>query len=228
MHESRKTSNVCSIYVAARLASSACDHEHRRAESTTDVIERAYKTAKALGVFMLNYNLRYFMPESAGLAYEKHLQEELGVTSSGAWRGWISRAHEHHDYSETVSRLRRLLARTRLRVLPPYVVTGPSHLRGKDFDRWFSDYLDTFGNESCFMPFYWARIHSNVDLIFCPGHPDVIAGNVFRDGFMESFNRKWRSDSASISSQPLPICNRCCGLYMTNPARRFNKRRGVI
>jgi MoaA/NifB/PqqE/SkfB family radical SAM enzyme len=194
-------------------------------EWTTDVIERAYKTAKELGVFMLNYNLRYFMPESAGLAYENHLQEELGVTSSGAWRGWISPAHEHHDYSEAVSRLRHLLARTRLRMLPPYVVTGPSHLRGKDFDRWFSDYLDTFGNESCFMPFYWARVHANGDLIFCPGHPDVIAGNVFHDGFMESFN----SDTAVrfrkyILTNRLPICNRCCGLYMTNPARRFEQK----
>jgi MoaA/NifB/PqqE/SkfB family radical SAM enzyme len=194
-------------------------------ESTTDVIERAYETARELGVFMLNYNLRYFMPETAGIAYEKHLKEELGVTSSGAWRGWIAPVHEQHDYTETVSRLRRLLTRTRLRVLPPYVVTGPSHLRGQDFERWFSDYLDTFGNESCFMPFYWARIHANGDLIFCPGHPDVIAGNVFRDGFMESFN----SDMAVrfrkyILTNRLPICNRCCGLYMTNPARKFEQK----
>jgi len=194
-------------------------------EWTTDVIERAYETAKQLGVFMLNYNLRYFMPESAGVAYEKHLQEELGVTSSGAWRGWIAPVHDQHNYSDTVDRLRRLLTQKRFRVLPPYVVTGPSHLRGKDFDRWFSDYLDTFGNESCFMPFYWARIHANGDLIFCPGHPDVIAGNVFRDGFIESFN----SDMAIrfrkyILTNRLPICNRCCGLYMTNPARAFEQK----
>jgi len=194
-------------------------------EWTTDVIERAYETAKQLGVFMLNYNLRYFMPESAGVAYEKHLQEELGVTSSGAWRGWIAPVHDQHDYSDTVDRLRRLLTQKRFRVLPPYVVTGPSHLRGKDFDRWFSDYLDTFGNESCFMPFYWARIHANGDLIFCPGHPDVIAGNVFRDGFMESFNSEMAIRFRKyILTNRLPICNRCCGLYMTNPARAFEQR----
>jgi MoaA/NifB/PqqE/SkfB family radical SAM enzyme len=192
-------------------------------EWTADVIERAYNTAKELGVFMLNYNLRYFMPESAGIAYEKHLQEELGVTSSGAWRGWIAPAHERHDYSETVDRLRRLLMLKRLR--PPYVVTGPSHLRGRDFERWFSDYLDTFGNESCFMPFYWARIHANGDLIFCPGHPDVIAGNVFRDGFMESFNSEMAVRFRKyILTNRLPICNRCCGLYMTNPARKFEQK----
>jgi len=192
-------------------------------EWTTDVIEKAFSTASEFGVFMINYNLRYFMPESAGLAYEKHLQEEMGVTSSGAWRGWISPKHDQHDYRETSERLRRLLKRRRL--FPPYPVTGPSHLRGKDFDDWFSDYLNTFGNESCFMPFYWARIHANGDLIFCPGHPDVIAGNAFRDGFMASFNSemavKFRKH---ILSNRLPICNRCCGLYMTNPARKFEQK----
>jgi MoaA/NifB/PqqE/SkfB family radical SAM enzyme len=194
-------------------------------EWTTDVIERAYETAQKLGVFMLNYNLRYFMPETAGLAYEKHLQDELGVTSSGAWRGWVAPVHDRHDYTETVERLRRLLTRKRFRPLPPYVVTGPSHLRGKDFERWFSDYLETFGNESCFMPFYWARIHANGDLIFCPGHPDVIAGNVFRDGFMESFNSEMAVRFRKhILTNRLPNCNRCCGLYMTNPARKFEQK----
>ena len=192
-------------------------------EWTSDVIERAFTTASELGVFIVNYNLRYFMPEDAGLAYEKHLKEEFGLKSSGAWRGWIAPSHEKHDYRETAERLRQLLKRKRL--LPPYAVAGPSHLRGKDFDDWFSDYLNTFGNESCFMPFYWARVHANGDLIFCPGHPDVIAGNVFRDGFMESFNSETAVKFRKyILSNRMPICNRCCGLYMTNPARKFEQK----
>ncbi len=194
-------------------------------EWTASVIETAYQVAKDFGVFILNYNLRYFMPEDAGLAYEKHLQEHFGLKSSGAWRGWIAPRHEQHDYRETADSLRRLLRRKRFRLLPPFAISGPSHLRGKDFDNWFSDYLDTFGNESCFMPFYWARLHANGDLIFCPGHPDIIAGNVFRDGFIESFNSevsvKFRKH---ILRNRFPICNRCCGLYMTNPARPFEQK----
>ncbi|MFN2515530.1 MAG: SPASM domain-containing protein [Pyrinomonadaceae bacterium] len=194
-------------------------------EWTTDVIEKSYDIARDLGAFILNFNLRYFMPEAAGVAYEKHLQEEFGLKSSGAWRGWVIPGHDKQDYRETADRVRRMLRRKRFRLLPPYVVSGPSKLRGKDFDNWFTDYLNTFGNESCFMPFYWARIHANGDLIFCPGHPDVIAGNGFRDGFMESFNSemavKFRKH---ILRNRLPICNRCCGLYMTNPARPFEQK----
>jgi MoaA/NifB/PqqE/SkfB family radical SAM enzyme len=194
-------------------------------EWTTNVVEKAYDVACELGVFMLNYNFRYFMPEAAGLAYEQHLQDEFGLKSSGAWRGWVVPDYEKHDYYEIAEKVRRLLRAKRFTLRPPHVLTGPSQLRGKDYENWFTDYLNTFGNESCFMPFYWARIHANGDLIFCPGHPDIIAGNVFRDGFMESFNSgmavKFRKH---ILQNRFPICNRCCGLYMTNPARPFEQK----
>ncbi|HYP54035.1 MAG TPA: radical SAM/SPASM domain-containing protein [Pyrinomonadaceae bacterium] len=194
-------------------------------EWTTDVIEKAYDVAREFGVFALNYNLRYFMPEEAGLAYEKHLGEHFGLKSSGAWRGFLAPKHERHDYRDAADRLRRLLRRRRLRLLPPYAVSGPNHLRGADFESWFSDYSNTFGNESCFMPFYWARVLTNGDLTFCPGHPDIVAGNAFRDGLLEAFNSatavKFRRH---ILGHRMPICNRCCGLYMTNPARPFEQR----
>ena len=194
-------------------------------EWTTNVVEQAYEVARELGVFMLNYNFRYFMPEAAGLAYENHLQKEFGLKSSGAWRGWIVPGYEKLDFHQIAEKVRRLLSKRRFKLGAPHVVTGPSQLRGKDYENWFTDYLNTFGNESCFMPFYWARIHANGDLIFCPGHPDIIAGNVFRDGFMESFNSemavKFRKH---ILENRFPICNRCCGLYMTNPARPFEQK----
>src|ERR1044071_1936825 len=195
-------------------------------EWTTDVIEKAFEVARDFGVFALNYNLRYFMPEEAGISYEKYLREHFGMEkSSGAWRGWIAPKHEKHDYREAARRLNRLLRQKRLRLLPPYAVAGPSHLRGKDFEEWFKDYSNTFGNESCFMPFYWARVQANGDLTYCPRHPDIIAGNVFRDGLMAAFNSemsiKFRKH---ILNNRMPICNRCCGLYMTNPARPFEQK----
>jgi MoaA/NifB/PqqE/SkfB family radical SAM enzyme len=102
----------------------------------------------------------------------------------------------------------------------------PKHLRGNDFEKYFTDYLNVFGNESCFMPFYWARIHANGELIYCPGHPDIIAGNVFRDGFLTAFNSetsiKFRKHI--LLHNRFPICNRCCGLYMTYPGRPYEQK----
>ena len=194
-------------------------------EWTTEVLEKAYDVARDFNAFAINYNFRWFLTEKIGLTYEKHLEQEFGVKSSGAWRGWVSPDHEKHDYGNVARALQRVLRRKRFRLSPPFVVTTPSQLRGQDYEKYFTDYLNTFGNESCFMPFYWARVHSNGDLIFCPGHPDIIAGNVFRDGFMESFNSemavKFRKH---MLGNRLPICNRCCGLYMTNPARPFEQK----
>ena len=191
-------------------------------EWNTDIIDTAYRVAKEIDALVINYNMRWFLTEEIGLAYERHLREHFGLSSSGAWRGWISE-HPDHDYSGAAKTLARLVRWPR--IAPPYVVTTPSRLQGGDFDKYFSDYLDVFGNESCFMPFYWARIHANGDLIFCPGHPDIIAGNVFRDGLAAAFN----SDTTiafrkHILDNRFPICNRCCGLYMTQPARPHEQR----
>jgi MoaA/NifB/PqqE/SkfB family radical SAM enzyme len=193
-------------------------------EWTTGILEKVYAVARDFNALAINYNFRWFLTEEVGQAYERHLEREFGLKSSGAWRGWLSTNHEQHDYSNVAAALTRVL-KNRSRFSPPFVFTTPSQLRGPDYQTYFTDYLNTFGNESCFMPFYWARIHANGELIFCPGHPDIIAGNVFQDGLMNCFNSdvaiKFRKH---MLTNRLPICNRCCGLYMTNRARPFEQK----
>lgn len=194
-------------------------------EWTSGKVETAYAVARELGVFGLNYTMRYFLPEQAGLDYERELRDHFGLRSSGAWRGWVAPAHERHDYTEAAAAIERVLRRRRFRLSPPYVFTLPRGLRGRRLLQYFDDYHEVFGNGSCFMPFYWARVHANGDMIFCPGHPDVIVGNVFRDGFMESFN----SEPAvalrrHVLHNRFPICNRCCGLYVTYAGRARERR----
>lgn len=189
-----------------------------------DAVERAFDVAREMGAFTLNYNLRWFLPEAAGLAYEAHLQEHFGLRSTGAWRGWVPERGDH-DYAATAAALERVLRRRRGRLLPPYVFTTPAGLRGRQIARYFADYGEVFGQESCFMPFYWARVHSNGDLIYCPGHPDVVVGNVFKDGLAAAFNSELSLRfRRHLLSNRLPICNRCCGLYMTRHGRPEERR----
>ena len=194
-------------------------------EWNTDTIDAAYEAACDLGVLAINYNMRWYLTEGVGQAYEHQLTEQFGVKSSGAWRGWLSKDHDKHDYSKAGESLRRILAAKKGRLRPPFVITTPRRMRGRDFDNYYADYSNVFGNDSCFMPFYWARIHANGDLIYCPGHPDIIAGNVFRDGFEQAFNSEVTIRFRRyILNNRLPICNRCCGLYMTDLARPYEQR----
>jgi MoaA/NifB/PqqE/SkfB family radical SAM enzyme len=194
-------------------------------EWTTDKIETAYRVARELGVFGINYTMRYFLPEKAGADYELELEERFGVHSSGAWRGWVSPSHASHDYTGAAASLARILKRRRFRLSPPFVFVLPRKLHGRRLLQYFEDYYNVFGNDSCFMPFYWARVHSNGDMIFCPGHPDIIVGNVFRDGFMSAFNSPHSIELRKhVLNNRFPICNRCCGLYITYAGRRFEQR----
>ncbi len=193
-------------------------------EWNADALSGAVEVARSFGAFIVNYNMRWFLAEEVGEAYETHLKEQFNTTSTGAWRGWISEAADH-DYKPAAKTMGEIMRKQRWNLKPPYVMTTPSQLRGSDFYRYFADYMEVFGNESCFMPYYWARIHANGDLIFCPGHPDLISGNVFRDGYKKALNSalaiKLRKE---VLQNRLPICNRCCGLYMTNTARGNEER----
>lgn len=192
-------------------------------EWTTGILEKAFDVARELGVMAINYNMRWFLSEEAGLAYEKHLQTHFNVKSRGAWRGFISEPNDH-DYKTAAAALKTILAKKRFRIAPPFVVTMP-RLKRKDFETYFSDYLEVFGNESCFLPFYLARVHSNGDMIYCPGHPDIIVGNVFKDGFEEALNSEMSIRFRKhILHHRFPICNRCCGLYMTNYGRPYEQK----
>jgi MoaA/NifB/PqqE/SkfB family radical SAM enzyme len=194
---------------------------HTVCEATTG-LDRIVDAGRELGACFVNLNMRWFLREADGAAYERHLQRALGVKSSGAWRGWLV-DDKPHDYRSQAAALARMVALRRFR--PPYLFTTPWGLRGGDFLRYFTEPDNVFGNETCFMPSYWARIHANGDLIYCPGHPDVIAGNVFRDGLAAAFNSETSIRFRQhLLEQRMPICQRCCGLYMNHAARKAEQR----
>lgn len=193
-------------------------------EWNSEIVHLARTVAKELGVFALNLNMRWFIPEAAGMAYEKHLKDYFGVSSCGAWRGLVTSA-EQHDYAPVCQTLALIQKKKHWKCLRPYVTITPSQVPGKHFSAYFNDYNQVFGCESCFMPFYWARIHANGDLVYCPGNPDIIAGNVFASGLTPAFNspvtKKFRR---YILAHRLPICNRCCGLYVNTAARPYEQK----
>ena len=191
-----------------------CVNEHNP-EDVDEVLD----IAREIGARFVNYNLRWFLPRHRGEAYDRYLCG-IGVRPSGAWTGWVT-DHSFEGIETALDCVYSLARSWSRRLLPPFVSILPRDLSRNQASRFYHDYDALFGLESCVMPSYWIRIHSNGDLIYCPGHPDIIPGNVFEDDF-DSIYRGFLSRTLRerVERDLLDICNRCCGLYMTYSATR--------
>lgn len=187
-------------------------------EDNIDAVNAIAEIAREMNVIAINYNLRWYLPENSGLAYDAILKKEFNITGSGAWQGWQCE-QTFANIPQALTKIYRQHRSLRNRLLPPYVTLLPRGLSETQAGEFYSNYAQTFGIEACIMPSYQVRIHSNGEMIFCPGHPDVIAGNVFREDFATVYyNQVATHFRQYVEQQLLPICNRCCGLYMTYAA----------
>jgi len=179
-------------------------------------IEEIYNIAKDISCVALNYNFRWFMPKSAGQEYDRFLHEQWNLPSSGAWKGWV--ATEPMDViSEKINTLYKFQKKHKWHL--PFITFLPRGLTESQSRQYFLDYKQLFGIKSCIMPSYQIRIHSKGEAIFCPGHPDVSLGNVFEQDFDDVYLGKNANRLRKhVEKELLPICNRCCGLYMTYTA----------
>lgn len=182
---------------------------------SSDII-RAYKAARELGLLNINYGLRWYVTDLAGRDYERQLREEFQVSVSDCWkalRGDFS-SFEAKGIARAISRVKNKFS-FRLRL--PYVSIIPREATNAgDIERHFLEHSYSFGREKCLFPFYFVRVHSNGDVIFCPGYRDIIVGNAFCDDFQKVINsdiaRKFRK---FCLHNRFSICSKCCGLYLS-------------
>lgn len=181
-------------------------------EYNSSAVNAIIPLAKELGALTVNFNLRWFMPEKAGNQYDVILQQQFAACSSGAWRGWLM-DRPVSNISTAISHIYRL----KRRWYPPFISILPRRLSPRQATQFYQQYDETFGINACVMPSYQVRIHSSGELIYCPGHPDIIPGNVFTEGFDQVYTNGTSQRLRNyVENRLLPICNRCCGLYMTD------------
>jgi hypothetical protein len=104
----------------------------------------------------------------------------------------------------------------------------PTMLSRAQAKSFYQDYDEVFGITSVSCLRLGSGYISRGELIYCPGHPDLIPGNVFtgeiREIYLNEMSTKLRK---RVEKEFLPICNRCCGLYMTHHATRHLGKRFV-
>lgn len=190
-------------------------------EHNLEDIEHIINLAKELKAWLVNYNYRWFMPEKVGVAYDKLLENEFKIKPTQTWTGWVvSKPFDDEGMDKTLEHLFKRLKKIKL--FPPYLTRLPKFLNLEQSKSYYRDHNEVFGIRSCIMPSYWSRIHSSGEMIYCPGHPDIVPGNVFEKSFLEIyFNETSTQLRKHVEEKLLPICNRCCGLYMTYPATKL-------
>ena len=192
---------------------------------TPSDIAGAYKAAEELGFFNINYGLLWFVTDQAGHEYERQLMEEFQITSSECWKALRCDLSSFHvdGIAQAICKIRNK-PRSRLRL--PYVsimprdATSPEHIK-----RHFMEHSYSFDRKGCLFPFYFARIHSNGDVIFCQGYRDIIAGNIFRDDFYDIFNSEIAQKFREFCTRDrFSVCSKCCGLYLSYAVDKFVER----
>ena len=183
-------------------------------EYNTHCVESVVSLARKLNAMALNYNFRWFLTEEAGEAYDATLREQFQVKPTGAWRGWLA-----PKPVQGIDSALKKIYRMRHQKWFPLVTLLPSGLSFSQAIEFYKNYDETFGITSCIMPSFQTRIHSNGDMVFCPGHPDIIPGNVFSDDFETVYHGALAGKlRKKVEEELLPICNRCCGIYMNHRA----------
>jgi sulfatase maturation enzyme AslB (radical SAM superfamily) len=190
--------------------------EHNKPEDVDEITE----IARRLKVYLVNYNFRWFLPREKGEEYNEILEKEFNVKPTNAWFGWVT-SDRFEGIDGTLDRVYQKQRIERRTLKPPFSMLIPNFLSLEQAKQYYHNYDELFGITACLMPSYWARVHSTGELIYCPGHPDIIPGNVFERPFAELFLNKvsWQI-RRRMETKLFPICNRCCGLYMTYPATR--------
>lgn len=194
-------------------------------EHNTSAIEDVVSVAREIGALVINYNLRWFMSEESGKAYNRILESEFQQTPTNAWKGWVMNESFGPEMDQAIDQIFDKLGFGRKLLGSPFFAMLPKFLSRAEAKTFYHDYDQVFGIKSCIMPSYWARIHSSGELIYCPGHPDIIPGNVFEGDFETIYHNSVSNQLRKyVEKQLLPICNRCCGLYMTYSATRLLER----
>ncbi len=188
-----------------------CEHNPQALDDVESVAHR-------LGAFLINYNFRWYLSPGKGEEYDQVLINEFKVKPTRAWTGWVT-DNKFENIGPVIKKLYQKI--NTLRLFPPYINMIPKGLKESDALLYYQNYNEMFGIKGCIMPSYWARIDSLGNLLYCPGHPDILPGNVFENDFRDLYYGSVSTQlRKKVEKELLPICHRCCGLFVSYPVTK--------
>ncbi len=175
-----------------------------------------------LGIRTVVSTLRWWTDEETGRAYEDEMQRSFGCAAP-SWKGF--RLDEPPDVDTAA--LAESLARIRKRRYPFKTFFHPK-LTPEQLAVFFANTTISFGRNTCVGPWIYALLLPTGELTFCPDFPDYRFGSLREATLSELWNgEEARAFRRKIVEGLLPVCPRCCGLYVAGTPQRFKPRAAV-
>ena len=167
--------------------------------------------SKDFGADSLNFNHFWFTSQEEGEKYQRIMQKLFDCEAT-SWRGFVFEP----DSLDTAA-LKRELEKFDHNDADIPITLSP-YVRGSEIERYYKDLSYTFGSERCFAIWFKTYLMPNGDVTPCPDFPDYIAGNITEEKFMDIWNgpRYAKFRTKVKKHKILPICARCCDLYVSN------------
>lgn len=167
--------------------------------------------SKDFGADSLNFNHFWFTSQEQGEKYQR-VMKDLFDCEATSWRGFVF----NPDGLDTDS-LRKELGKFEQNNVD-FPITLSPYVRGSELERYYKDLSHTFGSDRCYAIWFKTYLMPNGDVTPCPDFPDYMAGNITEEKFMDIWNGpryvKFRTEVKK--HRLLPICARCCDLYVSN------------
>jgi len=172
-----------------------------------------------LGIRTVVSTLRWWTDEETGREYEEEMQRTFGCEAP-SWRGFRLDSPPEVDSAAVAE----AFARIRKRRYPFKTFFHPK-LTPEQLAVFFANTTISFGRNTCVGPWIYALLLPTGELTFCPDFPDYRFGSLKDAELGELWNgERARAFRRKIVSGLLPICPRCCGLYVAGTPQRFKPR----
>jgi radical SAM protein with 4Fe4S-binding SPASM domain len=185
-------------------------------------IQPAVEALSHLPVEAINIGLRWFVPKDVGAQYESVMRDAFGIQAN-SWKGFEFAwpGGKAATSSPDMVGLVKLLKGLRRRRLWSFVnprrawLSFVPDIPPASVPSYLTDHAPTFGHDMCPAPWFFAQVLPDGEVVVCGDFPDYSLGNVRKTPFADVWlGPKAQAFRAKLAKEPLPICNRCCGLFV--------------
>lgn len=174
-------------------------------------LEEVVELSQKLGVDGVNFIYGWSISSDMGIRYESVCKKVFDIEAI-SWKGFKKEKIDIDikKLEDRIASLMRIKRKTNLEIgfLPEL---SPSKIAG-----FYSGAAPR--KKKCFSLWHRADIRYNGDVVFCGDFPDYILGNAREDSFLSIWNNERARNFRRRIKQMglLPICSRCCNLYLYN------------